>query len=248
MLPLQRQDVVLIFLFMLLPSLLLGQPQVPENPPADSLSGRGIRISDNGRGSHLHLYNGTEYVNYDEYIEGYPFFESETVEKGTLVYDGSLYQNVPMLYDVVKDEVIIEHFNNYFKINLIAKKISSFSLLNHPFVRIVADSLPEPGIPTGFYEKLYDGKVKVLARRIKIMEEEIVYNQLKKRFVQNDRYYLCKDTVYVQVKGRNAILRVFRDRRKEIRKFIKENKINFKNDPGTALTRITRFYDNLYQE
>lgn len=248
MLPMQKQDVVLIVLFVLLPSLLLAQPKVPENLPADSLPERGIRIADHVTSSHLHLYNGTEYVDYDKYVEGYPFFESETVEKGTLVYDGALYQNVPMLYDVVKDEVIIEHFNQYFKIKLISDRISNFSLLNHPFVRIKADSLPEPSIPTGFYEKLYDGKVKVLAKRIKIMEEEIVYNQLKRRFVQNDRYYLCKNTVYVQVKGRNAIFRVFRDRRKEVRKFIQENKIRFENDPGTSLTHIARFYDKLYQE
>lgn len=220
---------------------LVGQMQeaVPQ------LSGSGIIIKEDAASNHLHLYKGIEYVNYEDQAAGYPFFESEVLEKGSLVYDGILYEQVPMLYDIVKDEVVIEHFHNYFKIRLIPEKIAAFSLLNHSFIRIEADSLPGSGISSGFYEKLFDGKVKAFAKRIKITEEEIAYQQLKRRFVQKDRYYIFKEAHYVQVKGQPGVMRVFKDRKKEIKKYIRENTFTFKNNPEAAIISICRFYDTL---
>ena len=66
-------------------------------------------------GSHSPLYNGREYVNYDKYITGNQFFLSDLLEEGSIMYDGVLYRNVSLLYDIVKEEVIVEHFNKYYK-------------------------------------------------------------------------------------------------------------------------------------
>jgi hypothetical protein len=243
-----QKQVVIVVYFILLPTMLFGQLNIKEIMPSDSAARYGITISDTVIRSHLHLYKGTEYVNYDNHIEGHQFFESEVLEAGDILYNGILYLNVPMVYDIMKDEVMIEHFHKYYKIKLLQDKITYFSLLGHTFVKVNADSLPDSGLASGFYEKLYEGKLKLLAKRIKDIEEEFLDNYVKKRFVQEDRFYLKKDENYVQLKGKNAIMRVLKDRKRDVRRYIQENNFDFKNNPAYAFTSISRFYDNLPKE
>src|SRR6476619_7580616 len=81
------------------------------------------------------LYNGSEYVDYANSIKaGNPFFMSTNFNPGSIVYDGVLYNNIPLLYDVVKGEIVIKV--GIYKISLINEKISGFSLMNNKFVRI----------------------------------------------------------------------------------------------------------------
>jgi hypothetical protein len=191
-----------------------------------------------------HLYNGIEYVNYDSQIDGHQFFESPVLEEGSVRYNGILYRNVPMVYDIMKDELAIEHFYKYYKISLISERISQFSLLNHTFVRLVTNN--QANIRTGFYEKLYDGQVKVLAKRSKIMDEEIVHQRVKRRFVQKDRYYVYKDKAYYEVKNKKGAIRILKDRKKEIRKFLQQHQAQF-TTLEQALVGISQFYDTLPQ-
>ncbi|QHT65540.1 hypothetical protein GXP67_02090 [Rhodocytophaga rosea] len=220
----------------------LAQADVSQNQArADS----GIDLSNDFISLPSHLYNGIEYVNYDNHIDGHQFFESPVLEEGSVIYDGMLYRNVPMEYDLMKDELVIEHFQKYYKISLISERVSQFMLLNHTFVRIVAGKGED--IRTGFYEKLYEGNVKILARRTKIMEEEIAQRRLKQWFTQKNRYYVYKDKAYFQVKNKKGLIKVLDDRKKEVRKFIQENGINFKTDIEQAFIHVGRFYDTLSQ-
>jgi len=204
-------------------------------------SGASIDLSNDFIQLPSHLYNGFEYVNYDKQTDGHQFFESPALEEGSVQYDGILYTHVPMWYDIVKDELVIEHFHKYYKIRLISERISQFTLLNHTFVRIVAGN--QSDIRTGFYEKLYDGHVKILARRTKILEEEIANQRLKQWFTQKNRYYVYQDRAYFQVKNKKGLIRVFEDHKKEVRKFIQGNGVNFRTDIEQALINVGRFYD-----
>jgi hypothetical protein len=111
---------------------------------------------------HSHLYNGSEYVDYDHYIDGHQYFGSDEWEDGTIHYDGTLYRQVPLLYDVRYDQVITENLAGPLRIRLVAEKVRYFTLLGHTFVRIVADSTTQGGVRTGFYDQLYDDRVQVL--------------------------------------------------------------------------------------
>ncbi len=135
-------------------------------------------------GAQSHLYNGWEYVEYDAHIEGHQFFETDYMEEGSVRYDGVLYTQVPMLYDLVKDQLVIEHYNSADRIILIGEKVREFHFLRHTFVWLVADSSRENTIRSGFYDQLYNGRVKVFAKRVKIINEEIVQTTLTRNFIQ----------------------------------------------------------------
>src|SRR6185295_7926393 len=65
------------------------------------------------------LYNGSEYLEYAYTLqEGHPFFQLATFVNGNINLEGMIFHDVPMLYDIVKDQVIIQDFHRVYKINL----------------------------------------------------------------------------------------------------------------------------------
>src|SRR6267142_7278950 len=58
-------------------------------------------------GPELNLYNGVYYKDYKTYEndEGQPYFGTDLWTEGSVLYDGVIYENVPMLYNVVDDKL-----------------------------------------------------------------------------------------------------------------------------------------------
>ncbi len=194
---------------------------------------------------HSHLYNGSEYVDYDNYIDGHQYFQSDEWEEGTIHYDGTLYRQVPLLYDVRLDQLVTENLAGPLRIRLVSEKVRYFNLLGHTFVRIVADSTQQGGVRTGFYDQLYEGNVQVLARRTKLIHEQITSGRVEREFFSRDRYFIRKAGQFYPVKRKGSVLGVFNDRKKELQRFLREQKIRYKQDPESAMVQLARQYDAL---
>src|SRR5450631_1679752 len=78
-----------------------------------------------------HLYTGKEFIKYSVNIKGHPFFETDQMQNGTIFYDGTLYENVPLLYDIVGQEVVINRFDSGEGIRLLNEKIKYFTFDGH---------------------------------------------------------------------------------------------------------------------
>ncbi len=225
-------------------------PALSQSVPADStLLQQAVRQAYNRYQTamhlHAHLYNGSEYVDYDNRIDGHPYFESDEWEDGAVHYDGTLYRGVPLLYDVKLDQLVTENLAGPLRIRLVPEKVRYFTLLNHTFVRIVADSTGEGGVRTGFYDQLYDGGVQVLAKRVKLIHEQISSGQVERHFYGRDRHYIRKGNQFYPVKGKGSVLSVFDDRKRELQRFLREQKIRYKQNPEAAMVQLARRYDAL---
>src|SRR6185436_5557440 len=117
------------------------------------------------------LYNGIEHLGYSVRIKGHAYFVQKELQTGTVVYDELEFTNVPMLYDLLKDQVVIQHFNRFTKIGLVSEKVNAFTLFNHHFIRLQADSSSASPLLTGFYDVMYTGRITVLVKRQKYIEE-----------------------------------------------------------------------------
>ncbi|MDJ1499809.1 hypothetical protein [Xanthocytophaga agilis] len=189
-----------------------------------------------------HLYNGPEYFIYDSRSKEHQFFESDEMEAGSVHYDGQFYPNVLIMYDIVKDEVAIEHLNRYDQIQLQKEKVSYFTVLNHHFIRLEKDNT---GLRTGFYDLLYNKRLKVLARRIKERDEVIEQMKIVVEFPAKNFFYVYKDGVYHSVSRKSSVLQLFEDQKKALRKYIRENKLRFKKDRENTIVQVTAYYDQL---
>jgi hypothetical protein len=193
--------------------------------------------------SQSRLNNGREYVLPASYILGHPFFETKVWTPGKLVYDGVAFNNVDMLYDISKDELIILNFALPNKLSLVKNKVKEFEVRGHKFIYLEPDT-QRPTDQAGFYDQLYHQKVSVLARRRKIVEVSR-NTALDANFVEDDQYYLVKENVLYPVKSRGSVLKVLKDKKTDLQQYLRKNDIIFRLDPENAIIRMAAYYDQL---
>jgi hypothetical protein len=190
------------------------------------------------------LYNGSEYLEYAYTLqEGHPFFLSTNFVNGNVNLDGMIFRDVPMLYDIIKDQLIIQDFQRVYKINLPADRVQQFFLLGHLFVRLTRDSTDQ--IKTGFYDRLYNGKTSLFAKREKKILEKYSNVQISKVVISQNIYYIKKDGIYHAVKNKSSMLAVLKNKKKDVQQYLKTNNIKFKQEPERAMIMAVKYYDQL---
>jgi hypothetical protein len=189
------------------------------------------------------LYNGSEYLSYTHTLQsGHPFFNSTQFEKGTIHLDGMIFRNVMMLYDIIKDKVIILHFDNIHKVDLPVYRIGEFTFLGHHFIRLYPDSMNI--MEEGFYERLYNGKTSLFIQRKKVIREERTGTEINNVVDEANGFYVQKNG-YHAVKNMRVLLQILNDKREQVRQFLKKNKIKFKKEPERAMVMAVQYYDRL---
>ncbi len=188
------------------------------------------------------LYKGKEYLDYNFRIEGNQYFQSDLWQKGSVFYEGQFYQDVTMKYDIANKVVILDHAQLPVPITLESSSVEHFSLLGHHFIRLVADTT-NAAVSTGFYDLLYDGNTQFLINREKVLRDEIDDRKLRFWFEEKDTYFIRKEGAYYKVKSKKSVLNVFPNHKKEIRKFLKKNKIKYRKQREEAIYLMVKYYD-----
>jgi hypothetical protein len=188
------------------------------------------------------LYNGKEYIGYLP-MEGHPFFADPDLHRGSVLYDGLYFDSVNMQYDLVKDELIIQHFDVFFKIVLISSKVKEFTVLDHHYRRMVKDSVNQLPVATGYYDFLHEGNITLIAKRTKRIDE-LVTDKIVRKIVEKNFYYVIRDSVYYPIRNYKSLLSVFKDRSKEIRQDLRRNKLKFRKHREAAIIRAVKIYDS----
>jgi hypothetical protein len=190
------------------------------------------------------LYDGIEHLGYSVRIKGHAYFLIKELQTGTLVYDELEFVNVPMLYDLLKDQVVIQHFNGFTKIGLVQEKVKEFTLNGHHFIRLKADTASHSPIITGYYDELYTGRLKVLVKRGKVIDETIK-DELEREFIQLDLFFIQKEGTYYIIKNYKGLLTILKDRSKEVRQYLRKNRIKYRKGREEAILKATVYYDSL---
>lgn len=192
-----------------------------------------------------HLYNGQQYYIYDSKSDEHQFYLSEQWMPGTVVYDGQLFRSVPMLYDIVKDEVAVKYVQSFGNVALQSQKVHSFSLADHTFVRLIAGQPEAGGLRTGFYDVLYDGTTKLLARRKKDRLQQITDTRIVIEFPEKDAFYIFKNGEYNPVHSKSSILFLLEDQKKPLKKYTRQHRLSFRENREAAITALASHYDQL---
>jgi len=190
------------------------------------------------------LYNGREYIGYVKRPAGHPFFESDKMEVADLYYDGVLFKNVPILYDLVNDQLIIDDYTKNYRITLISEKVSYFKILGHTFIRPQTDSNSSASIG-GFYERIYDGKTTVLVKRRKQLTTFSTSDAMKERYDQYNSYFIKTDDAYSRITSRESLIKAFKKNRGEIRKFLRDYETDFRKDMENIIIKVAEFNDSI---
>jgi len=192
-----------------------------------------------------HLYNGKQYYMYDSREVEHQFFLTEDWAVGSVFYDGQRFEQVPLLYDIVKDEVVVRYRAGFSNVTLQNPKVRSFTLAGHNFMRVEADTGRVEGLRTGFYDQLYTGKTKVLARRRKVRQQQLSDTKITILFPIKDQLYLYKNGAYQPVRSKNSVLALLPEYKRLLRKELRKQNLNFRDNREEAVITMATRYDEL---
>ena len=187
------------------------------------------------------LYNGTEYIRNGTPAKGFAAWDVDSLRPGTLCYDGRIFSDVPMEYDLVEDKLIIPYYTGHPLISLISEKLSYFSIGNQRFRYSHADSTA--GLSSaGFYQELYsNGPDVLLARREKKLVFPSNHEELAK-YTQHNSYFLLMDGKYLPIDGEKDLLEIAKTKKDALKQYIRKNNIHFRKNLEEALIQTTGYY------
>lgn len=201
-------------------------------------------------GQESRLYNGHEYQPYDLQIKNNALFpyDAKTWAIGEVDYDGVTYHGVPMMYDIYKDAVVVQLYNRFSMFTLLSERVKNFSFSGHHFIRIEADQIPDnkAGLMTGFYDELYAGRLEILAKRKKTLQNSSNAVAAPETFFSStDDYYLKKGNRYYKIGSKASIFKLLKDKKSELQKYLKQNDINYGDNVELAMVKIASYYDQV---
>jgi len=203
-----------------------------------------VEIYKQNAGDQSRLFNGSQYSGYlFSFTNGHPFFKENKPGIGSVLYDGVLFENLSLQFDEVQEVLVADSAR---RIQLVNERIENFSLYGNNFVRLVKDTLATAGtVKTGFYNILYDGPHSLFKREEKFVREEVSTGELQRFIEVHTFYYIKKDNAYLPVRAKKSILSIFPDKKKEIKQYIRKNKLSYKRDRDNMLAKTTAYYDQL---
>jgi len=185
------------------------------------------------------LYNGRVFYWYP-LMKGHAFYPSADWQKGSVLYDGTWYQNLFIMYDIYRDEIVLKHPNSI-PIRLFSDRIQEFQLEDQHFTRLQPDK--DNVLKDAFYQVLAIGKVTVFAARQKKIEENIVENTLERSFITVDQYYLLKDGRYHLILNQKQLLSILKDKRQSITQNLRKQKLKYKKEKEKTIVQVAKFYN-----
>lgn len=212
-----------------------------------------IALYDNYTSDNSPIYNGREYLFYTFKMEGDPFFGtgiygdgSVDFVQGWVSYNGRKYGLVPLLFDLVRNQLVVLSPDHKTPVVMLNEYIDSFSLYGHKFVSLKEDHTQNL-YNTGFYDLLYNGQsVQFMEKRAKSLNPRIQGVAMITSFPSKNHFYIHKKGLYYLVTGKKDVFRVFGDKIRDLKKTMRQNHLKLKRKNfETAATKVTALYDQL---
>lgn len=201
-------------------------------------------VSKREMGNNLRLFTGAQYIRNGQHAQGYPFFQSDVPLDGALFYDGASYDHIPLQFDLVTGEVVTHDSVNDANISFVREKLPRFTISGHAFLWLPDAADSDASLAPGYYELLVDGAYTLIARH----EKKMVYpttNEEIPKYVASSAYFLQVHNHYVRIEGQRSLLKVLADKKEALKKFIRQNKLDFGKDVSHALVETIHYYTQL---
>lgn len=203
-------------------------------------------VFDKKYGMDINLFNGRKYIEKSNDIQGSPFWQSETKQKGRIVLKGKPYDNVFLLYDLYLQQFILEYTDNIGSQNRIViddRRIDTICIENSVFIPNDDNDIRNP-----FVELSYECDWFKCYFSWEVDKSFVTsgYNP-GYYFSENKReVYLDKGTGPVRIKNRNNLIRMFDQvYQKQIRSIMRQNRFRVKKGTLADYQRIFTLIEGL---
>ena len=193
----------------------------------------------------LPIYRGSIYTDYHRGVSGHPFWLSDDWENGKLLYDGQWYPNVYLRYDIMQDIVLLQGYDErgyLVSLQINQLKTQAFEITNLTFVHEQSGAVAEK-LGKGFYELHYDGRVRVLVKRKKSLQQKVSHNRIDMEFQERTRLYIEKEENVYPIKGRGRIIALLDDDGRKLRNHLRALGLKSGSDILGTACEAAAFHD-----
>lgn len=196
------------------------------------------------------MLNGRIWHNKYQKVFGHQFFLTNSFLIGSVTMNGRKYNNLDLLYDIADDELILKS-ESYPVIILNKEMVDSFTLRNGEKVyKIINERTDTNAIHGGYINVLYEGPSAFYVKYTKRIQPLAVDGR-SDLFYQETRMFVKHHTEMVRVENKKDLFNLLKDKKKEIRGFISNNRTNgyrlSVKEPETFLP-LLKYYDSLKNE
>ena len=190
------------------------------------------------------IYNGKEYSRYEKQTTNHPYLVNAEFEEGTISSGKTLYPRLLMKLDLFRDELVLQSPKKLYP--FVAEKdridyilLNGYHIIN-PSVRGWQDLIGDE-----YVVLLSDSIYPVIKKYIVTYEEKVNGLSIEASFRIKERFYVGKENRCHPVKNKRALLNLFPDKKKELSRYAREQKLNFKKWPEQAFVTIVKQYETL---
>lgn len=193
----------------------------------------------NEAGDHSAIYSGKVAYTYSKQrYANVPYWETEEYRTGTLSFEGRVYTDVQLRYDPFRKALNVLSPVNRVSVVADARKVDYFILNGVRFV---------PDAREGFILELHDGKYVKLISKVNCGagQDEVKNNVSFRSFKTKEIYTLTVDGVSYDVKKRSSFIKRFPDHKKQLKRYAKENELDFSDHKRESFTALARYAETL---
>jgi len=200
-------------------------------------------------GPDYNLLNGREY-DFPYAGISHPYFNTDLYRPGSLLLNGVAYDSVPINYDIVDQQVILEvilqHPGSFFgqtiKVALNTESIDHFKIDGLTF-RL----MPFPETGSSFFQVVSSGDIGCFLLWKKTLHRSVYSGSTRYTYSKQSReiYLQRKGQLYV-VRSRSSFTSLFDETcQQEIKGFLRREKIRFRNASAEKLGDLINFCTGL---
>lgn len=190
------------------------------------------------------IFHGKEQLKYSPSIKNHPYLKSDKYAAGNLSFEGILYEDVKMRLDLYKNELLLLSPDERYNIVLPSDRVD-FAHFHGYHIFYHDPEGKENSLPEGYYLRLHDGRCTVLEKPSCAFSKQIKGLEVEESFDQSVRYYIQKEGAYYPVGSKGSVLKVFKERKKELARYIKQEKLDFRHAREEAIVAVAREYERL---
>lgn len=189
------------------------------------------------------VFRGYQYVPFIFPATGDPFYPDGEWHEGTVDFGGKVYTGLFLLYDILKDQLVLQSEDKLYRILLSREKVAWFTLDSVRFIA-VDNEKADDDIPSGYYEQAAEGAVELLVKRVKRVVIP-VSGDGKRLFVAQNLFYIKKEDRYYKIGTKRTVLKVLSDRRRMVRAYLHKQHIWFGRNRENAIREAVSYYNKI---
>lgn len=181
---------------------------------------------------------------------GTPYFFNIGTFPGSITFNKKHHEDLILSYNLIIDELIIwEKGSSGNMMQLVLNKyfVDRFTLMhrgNYYHFRMQTETNPlHEELKEGFYEVVYDDELSLLVKHKKVLSFDATNDT--KSYQYEKQTYLIRDGEFYKVDSRRDYLNAFQDNKNALRKYMRQEKINYKKTGTQGLYDLCSYSKSL---